>query len=427
VIFGLAPAVLASRTDLVAVIKGMTTRPSRGRRRWNPRGALVVAQVTISIVVLICAGLFVRSLGKTRQIDPGLRTENLVTMMLNPKLLAYDDKETVRRFYPELLRRIEAEPGVRAASVVNELPLQVGHMSRGPIVKEGEIDPPPNQGVSSQCSFVAPKYFDTLRTPLILGRDFTDHDDADAPPVVIVNQEFARRFYGNEQTAIGKRFRFAQGTPLMEIVGIAKDGCYGSLYEDPQTYIFLPVYQHPRPGMTLMVSARSPGDVDAVVESTRREIAQMDARLPVYGVMVGDDNLALAYWGPRVAAEMASTFGVLALALATMGLYSVMTYAVSQRTREIGIRMALGAGLGDVLRLVVGQGMRMALSGIVLGLAGALALTRVFASLLFGIGATDVVTFVSVAVLLAAITLLACYIPARRATRVDPLVALRDE
>jgi ABC-type antimicrobial peptide transport system permease subunit len=179
--------------------------------------------------------------------------------------------------------------------------------------------------------------------------------------------------------------------------------------------------------MTLLVRADSAGDVAAALESARREIAQMDARLPVYGVMVGEDNLAMAYWGPNVAAGMATTFGVLALVLATMGLYSVMTYTVSQRTREIGIRMALGAALRDVVRLVVGQGMRMALLGIALGLAGAFALTRALASLLLGIGATDPVTFVGVPLILVAVALLACYVPARRAARVNPLVALRHD
>ncbi|HEX8176927.1 MAG TPA: ABC transporter permease [Pyrinomonadaceae bacterium] len=426
VIFGLAPALLASRTDLVAVIKGGAAKPSRGRHRWNLRGVLVVAQVTISLVVLICAGLFIRSLSKARQTDPGFQTENLVTMMINLDLLAYD-QESARRFYTELQRRIEQQPGVRTAALASELPLMDSRQLRGPIVKEGEADPPPNQGVNSECSFVTPNYFETLQTPLLMGRDFTDRDNADAPRVIIVNQEFARRFYGGAENAMGKRFRFAQGTPLMEIVGITKDGHYGTLYEDPQLYMFMPVNQHPRTRMTLLISAQSATALPEVADSARREIAQLDSRLPVFGVMMAEENLSLAYWGPRVAAGMASTFGVLALVLASMGLYSVMMYAVSQRTHEIGIRMALGAQVRDVLRLIVGQGMRMALLGIVLGILGAFALTRVLASLLIGVGTTDFVTFVGVPVLLVAVALLACYIPARRAARVDPLVALRDE
>src|SRR5215813_13130846 len=285
VIFGLAPALLASRTDLVAVIKGMAAGQSRIRRRWNLRGALVIAQVTISLMVLICAGLFIRSLSQALKTDPGFRTENLVTMMIDLDLLAYD-QETIRRFYPELRRRIEAQPGVRMSALASEAPLLESRPSQGPIVKEGEPDPPPNQGVDSDCSFVTPKYFDTLRIPLALGRDFTDRDDAGAPPVVIVNQEFASRFYGGEQNALGKRFRFARGTPLMEIIGIAKDGRYHTLYEDPRPYMFLPVYQRPRAAMTLLISAQSEGDLRPVVESARREIARLDSRLPVLPVQL---------------------------------------------------------------------------------------------------------------------------------------------
>jgi predicted permease len=347
-------------------------------------------------------------------------------MMINPKLLGYDQK-AIWRFFPELLRRIETQPGVRSAALTDELPLQAGDLSRGPVVKEGEADPPPNQGIISDCTFVSPKYFDTMRTPLVLGRDFTERDTADAPAVVIVNQEFARRLYGSPEQALGKRFRFAQGTPLMEIVGIAKDGLYRNLYEDRRPYMFLPIYQQSQGAVTLLISAQAAADLQAVAESARHEIAQLDARMPVVGVMMAGENLSIAYYGPRLAAGMATTFGALALVLATMGLYSVMMYDVSQRTHEIGIRMALGASLRDVLRLIVRQGMRMALIGIALGLAGAFALTRVFASLLLGVGATDALTFVGVAVLLIAVALLACYIPARRAARVDPLVALRHE
>src|ERR1051325_3392318 len=425
VIFGLAPALLASRTNLVAVIKGAAGQ-SHGRRRWNLRGSLVVAQVTISIIVLICAGLFIRSLRKVLETDPGFKTDNMVTMMINPRLLGYDQK-AIWRFFPELLHRLETQPGVRAVAMTDDLPLQAGDLSRGPIVKEGEADPLPNQGVITKCDYVSPNYFETMKTPLLRGRDFTEHDDAEAPRVVIVNEEFARRFYGGVENAMGRRFRFEQGTPLMEIVGIAKDGLYRSLYEDRQPYMFLPLYQQNHGAVTIAISTQSGSDVGVVTETVRREIAQMDPRLPVVGVMVGEQNMAIPYWGPRVAAGMATTFGILALVLATMGLYSVMMYVVSQPTREIGIRMALGASVRDVLRMIVSQGMRMVMIGLMLGLMGAFALTRVFASLLLGVGTTDPLTFVGVAVLLVAIALLACWIPARRAAKVDPLVALRTE
>jgi predicted permease len=426
VIFGLAPALLASRPDLVAVIKGDVTRQSGGGRGLNLRGALVVAQVAISVIVLICAGLFLRSLNKALKVDPGFSAENLVTMILNPGLLGYD-KAAGLRFYQEITRRIEAQPGVRAVSLATFLPLGGSGNGRGPVVKEGEADPPPNQGVGSSCNFVAPKYFATTRTPLVMGREFTEHDTADAPPVVIVNQEFARKFYGGEQNALGKRFRFWQGTPLMEIVGIAKDGYYDSLYEDRQTYMFLPEYQNYQSQMMLLVSANSADDLKAVVESARREIGRTDARIPVFGVTMAEANMSYAYWGPRLAAGMATGFGLLASLLATMGLYSVMTYAVSQRTREIGVRMALGARGADVLRMVVWRGLRLTVAGAALGLAAAFGLTRVMKNLLFNVSPTDPATFALIALLLVAVALIASYIPARRAAKIDPLLAIRNE
>jgi len=226
---GLLPALVASRPDLLAVIKGAAAGPSHGQqqwRRWNLRSALVVAQVAISIVVLICAGLFLRSLHQALKLDPGFSTENLVTMKLDPGLLAYTEAAG-KRFYAETLRRVAALPGVRAASLANFLPLGDSNGVVGNVVKEGEPEPLPNQGIDVSSNWVAPGYFATVKTPLVMGRDFTERDTQDAPLVVIVNQEFARKFYGSEQNALGKRFRFWSSTaPLREIVGIAKNGLY---------------------------------------------------------------------------------------------------------------------------------------------------------------------------------------------------------
>jgi predicted permease len=426
VIFGLAPALLASRSDLIAVLKSDLAGGSQNRRRWNLRGPLVVAQVAISVFVLICAGLFLRSLNRTLNLHPGFSTENLVTMTLDPSMLGYDT-DRGKRFYAELLKRIDTQPGVRAVSLTSTS-LLPGDSGGRIVLKEGEPDPPPNEGLWINCNIVAPRYFEALKIPLVLGRDFTERDSSDAPLVAIVNQEYARKFYGGEQNALGKRIRFWNTqTPLIEIVGVARDALYKRISDTPMPFFYLPLYQQFNAYMTLLVSANAVGDVPPVVENVRREIERLDSRVPIFDMKIGEQNLSYAYWGPRLAAGTATAFGLLALLLATMGLYSVMTYTISLRTREIGIRMALGAQIGDVLKLIFTQGMRQVLIGLVLGLTGAFAGTRLLASLLLGVGATDPLTFAGVAILLTAVALLACWIPARRATRVDPKIALRFE
>jgi putative ABC transport system permease protein len=427
-VFGLAPAFLASRPNLVAVLKGAGPTQSKGGfRRWNLRGLLVVFQVAISIVVLVCAGLFLRSLNRALSVDPGFKTENLVTMRLDPGALGYDTPAG-ERFYSELLKRIEAQPGVRSASLTGFMLLGDSGSDISPVIKEGEGDPPPNQGISVGRSVVAPKFFDTMQIQLLMGRDFTERDNGGAAKVAIVNQEFARKFYGSEQNALGKRLHFwSSGEPLVEIVGVTKDGLYRNLYEDKRTYLFIPEDQFYESSMTLLVSAKSGANIKSVADGVSSEIRSMEPRLPVFGLQLAEQNLSYAYWGPRLAAGMASAFGVLALLLATMGLYSVMTYAVSQRTREIGIRMALGAQMPDVIRLVLSHGIVLVLVGLAAGLIGSLLVTRVLASLLLGVGTSDPVTFIGVSIVLLMVAVLACYIPARRATKVDPLVSLRYE
>jgi putative ABC transport system permease protein len=295
-------------------------------------------------------------------------------------------------------------------------------------VKEGEPDPPPNQGNMIASNIISPRYFETIRTPLVSGRDFTERDNSDAPLVAIVNQEYARKFYGGEQNALGKRLRILNPrSPLIEIVGVVKNALYDTLYETPQPHLFMSRFQHLGSGMTLLVSANVAGDLKAVAESVRRVIGQLDSRVPVHGVKMADEILSYDYWGPRLAAGTGTACGMLALLLASMGLYSVMTYTVGRRTREIGVRMALGAQIPDVLKLIIRQGMKLVLIGIVIGLAGAFTVTRAVSSLLFGVGANDPVTFAGVAILLVAVALLACLIPAWRATRVDPMIALRSE
>lgn len=261
-----------------------------------------------------------------------------------------------------------------------------------------------------------------------MGREFTERDNDDAPRVAIVNQTLARKLYGSEQNALGKRFHArGPGTPLLEIVGIAKDGRYINLYENSRPYIFMPEYQGDYESqMTLLVSATASSELKVVADGVRREIARLDSRVPVFGLQMGERNLSYAYWGPRLAAGLATGFGLLALLLSMMGLYSVMTYVASRRSREIGIRMALGAQGRDVLKLLIKQGMSMTIVGVVIGLTGAFALTRLLSSLLFGVSATDPLTFIAITLTLTLVAFMACWIPARRAAKVDPMVTLRQ-
>jgi macrolide transport system ATP-binding/permease protein len=426
IIFGLAPALQASNPDVVPVLKGETLAPKAGFRRFTLRNVLVISQVALSLVVLVCGGLFIKSARNARAIDPGFATENAVAVSVNPSLLGYTEEQG-KQFYQRLVERVEALPGVRSASVSSLLPLGDSASSRGPVVAEGQEEPQPNSdGENVLCNFVAPKHFETLQTPLMQGRDFTWRDDAHAPGVIIVNETMARRLWPGQE-ALGKRLRIGNqpDAKYLEVIGVAKDGKYRSLGENPRPYMYLPVLQNYRPGMTLLV--RTDTDPKNIVSSIRQQAQALDSRLPVYDVKTMKEHMTYALWTTRMGAELSTTFGLLALLLAATGLYSVMAYSVSQRTREIGIRMALGAQRRDVLRLVTGQGMTLALIGVVAGLAVAFVATRILSSLLYGVSATDTVIFIGIPALLAVVALIACYIPARKATKVDPMVALRYE
>ena len=283
-------------------------------------------------------------------------------------------------------------------------------------------------GIRVDANFISPRYFQTLGTPLVQGRDFSDQDKEDAPRVVILSQKLAHRLWPGE-TAIGKRFAWptleGPPRPALEVVGVAQDTKYRSLLNDAPLLLYLPVLQNYDGRETLVV--RAAGDPGALIPAVRSEVAALDSRLPVFAVKTMDEHIAASLWKQRMAAGLISTFGLLAIVLATFGLYGVIAYSVSQRTREIGVRMALGAQARDVLRLVVGKGFRLVVMGVFVGLASAFALTRLMSSFLFGVTPTDPATFTAVAVLLSLVALLACYIPARRASRIDPMVALRYE
>ncbi len=426
IIFGLAPALVASKPDVIPVLKAEAASviPGAGRKLFNLRGALVVVQIALSVVVLICAGLFIKSLNHAHQINPGFEAENITLMSLNAGLLGYDGDEGTR-FHAELLRRVEALPGVESASMASLLHLGDSTSSTGPIIIEGQAPPPPGEGLGILYSTVGAGYFKALGIPLVAGRDFTERDRAASAPVVIINETTARQLFPNEN-AIGKRFTIADPTrPYREIIGVARDAKYINLGERPRRYMYQPFAQYPTSGMTLIVRTR--GAVPGIAQRISDEVQGLDSRVPIFGVKTMSEHLSFALSGPRTAAGLSIAVGLLALSLATLGLFGVMSYAVAQRTREIGIRLALGAQPRDVIKLFTRQGIRLALGGLGVGLAAAFTATHFLSGLLYDVSATDLATFLSVPLLLAAVAFLASYIPARRATKVDPMTALRYE
>ncbi len=422
VAFGLVPALQASRADLVPALKDDLS--TQGHRRSRARSALVTTQIALSLVLLIGAALFVRSLQHAQMMSPGFDPQHVVAASFDLSLQGYDEARG-QGLQRQLIERIESQPGVESASLTNLLPLSLGSSYTG-IYIEGMPPKSNAERPSMLYSIIAPRYFATMGIPLVAGRDFGERDKKGAPNVYIINETMARRFWPNE-SAVGKRLSFEgpQG-PWHEIIGVAKDGKYRTLGENPQPFLYMPLLQHYDGQSTLLVRLKG-NNAPAAIDLVRREVRTIDDKLPLYDIKTLREHMGLALFPARVAATLLGVFGLLALLLAAIGVYGVMAYSVSQRTREIGIRIALGAQTDDVLKLVVKQGMILALIGIALGLAGALALARVMSNLLYGVSATDPTTFIGVSLLLAGIALVACLIPARRATKVDPMAALHYE
>ena len=421
IVFGLAPALQASRLDIITALKSEGAWQHTGRSRL--RALFVTAQLTLSVVLLIGAGLFIRSLQNANRIDPGFRVERALTVPLNLGLLRYNETEG-SNFYRNLLSRIQEQPGVERASLVRFQ--QLGFSSaQYQVMAEGSVAGPTEEGVSVGFNVVGPNYFKTMETPLLRGRDFAETDRKGTPEIVVINETLAAMLWPH-QDALGKRLSLGgpEG-PFLEVVGVARDGKYRSLGEAPYPYVYQPVLQSYDPKMTLVV--RTTGEPQALAPAVREQIRTLDAKLPVADVKTFRDQLDLSLFPSRVAAWTLGGFGVLALLLAAIGIYGVVSYSVAQRTREIGVRMALGAKEKDVLRLVLGQGLFVIAVGLAVGLSLAFAVTRLIAGFLYGVGATDLLTFGGVPLLLGIVALGASYIPARRATKVDPLVALRYE
>ena len=421
IIFGLAPALQASRLDIITALKSEGSWQRTGRSRL--RALFVTAQLTLSVVLLIGAGLFIRSLQSANRINPGFRVERALTVPLNLGLLRYNETEG-SNFYRNLLNRIQEQPGVERASLVRFQQLGFS-FAQYQVIAEGSEAGKTDEGVSVGFNVVGPNYFKTMETPLLRGRDFAESDRKGTPEIVVINETLAAMLWPHED-AVGKRLSVGgpEG-PYLEVVGVARDGKYRSLGEAPQPYVYQPVLQSYDPKMTLVV--RTTGEPQALAPAVREQIRALDAKLPVADVKTFRDQLNLSLFPSRVAAWTLGGFGVLALLLAAIGIYGVVSYSVAQRTREIGVRMALGAKEKDVLRLVLGQGLLVIAVGLAFGLLLAFAATRVIAGFLYGVGATDLLTFGGVPLLLGIVALGASYIPSRRATKVDPLVALRYE
>jgi predicted permease len=424
VLFGLLPALQSTRPQLVPALKDEAS--VGGYRRSLLRNGMVVVQVTLSLALLVSAGLVLRGLQRARLLNPGFDPRNAVEMSFDLSLQRYDEAR-VKQFKRQLLDRVRALPGVEAAGLTNFLPLTL-NINQNSIYIEGQ---PPVQGGNAPIAMAAaatPGYLQAMGVRLLEGRDFAETDDETRPRVAVVNETFARRFWPG-QSALGKRFTYDSDKEPQrqwtEIVGVIQNGKYFSLNEDPTMMVIR--NQRSTDGNFLSLVVRTSGGPANAIAVIRREFAQLDANLPVYNVKTLAEHMNLPLFPARVAAVLLAGFGLLAMALGAIGLFGVMSYAVGQRTREIGIRMALGAGRGEVFRLVVGQGLLLTGLGVAIGLGLAALGTRFLSSLLYGVSALDPLTFSVVTLLLAAVAFLACYFPARRAMRVDPIIALRYE
>ena len=421
--FGLAPALQASRYDLNESLR----EGGRGSaRRGRLRSALVVAEVALSLLLLAGAGLLVKSFARLQQVDPGFDPANVLTMRVSLPGARYREPARKGEFYAALEARLNSLPGVEAAGATLSLPLGGSNYSVGrSFIREGR-PATPEASENAAYSVVTPGYFRALRIPLRAGRLFDERDDAAAPKVVVINDVLARKVFPGEDP-VGKHLTVWRDEKFpRQIVGVVGEAKPQRLDADPAAQMYVPHRQDAGwGGLSLVV--RAEGDAAALTQAVRAEVRALDGQLPVYDVKTMGRVLADATAYRRVTVFLMAGFAAAALLLSGVGLYGVLSYAVAQRTHEIGIRMALGARRGDVLRLVVRQGMALTLAGLALGLAAALAVTRLMAGLLYGVSAADPAVYALVSLLLAAVALVACLVPARRATKVDPMVALRYE
>jgi predicted permease len=422
-LFGLAPAWRATRVDLTPALKDAGRGSAGLSRSWLSK-SLVVAQVALSLLLLIGAGLFLRTLNNLQHVAPGFNTQNLLLFRIDPRLSGYQG-ERLAQLYQRMFDRIEATPGVRSVTFSRH-PLLAGSSGRRgfyPAWQNADRDNPRPANIH----IVRANFFETMEIPVQLGRSLSPRDDASAPSVVVINQTLARRFFPDENP-VGKRIRFNPDRPdEVEIIGVAQDAKYTSLRDEIPPTIYVPWLQI-LPGLGQMnFEVRTAGDPTNFLAAIRQAVREVDGNLPLFDVKTQVEQASQSLAQERLFAALLSFFGALALALAALGLYGVLAHSVAQRTKEIGVRMALGAEARHVLRLVIGQGMLLVCVGVAAGLILAFWLTKWLSGWLYDVGATDPLTYGAIALLLTVVALLACWIPARRATKVDPMIALRCE
>ncbi|HEY6304860.1 MAG TPA: ABC transporter permease, partial [Candidatus Angelobacter sp.] len=420
VVFGILPALRSAKLTPVAVLKEESAGTSGTLNKARLSSGLVVAQLSLSLLLLICAGLFLRSFHNTQRFDPGFNADNvqLATFELFPA--GYSEADGAQ-FERQLLSKLEAMPGVQSVSLATWLPL--GFTWSSAIVQPESYVPQAHESMEIGSAVVAPNYLKTMQIPLLAGREFTFQDTDKTQRVVVVNQAFADHYWP-QQDAIGKKISIAP-YKVFSVIGVARNSNYTQLHEPPQPFVYLPLFQDYYPSG--VIHARVSGDPMRFAPVIDKVVHELAPDLPLSDVVTLKSRTQVASTLSRIAGTLVGAFGTIALILAAVGIYAVIAYTTRQRTREIGIRMAVGAQQRDIRQLVLGQGLRLTLLGLTIGLAVSLLLTRFLRSLLFGIAATDALTYASVGLLLSFVALAACYIPARRAMKVDPVIALRHE
>jgi predicted permease len=421
VIFGILPALRSSSLAPIAVLKEDTGSASGGLRKARLASGLVVAQISLSLLLLICAGLFIRSFMSAQQINPGFNSHDVLIASYDLFPAGYSDASGAE-FDRQLVAKLETLPGIQSVALSDRVPLSFGGGSTS-VKPEGYVSQA-NESMETQVAIITPNYFQTMQIPIVKGRDFRLQDTKSSQRAVIVSEAFVERYWPHQE-ALGKQLNSDFTHEWFTVVGVARDTKVNGLNEKPMPFLYLPLYQVYRANM--IINARVAGDPLTFGKTVEKTIQELNADLVVFDITTLELREQFASFGQRVAGTFVGAFGLLALVLAGVGIYGVTAYTTRQRTHEIGIRMALGASKEDILRLVLGHGLRLTLAGVGLGLAVSFALTRFLSSLLLGVTSTDGLTFSSVGILLCAVALFACFLPVRRAMRVDPLVALRYE